>query len=75
MLGSLVLKHGIGVRDAWAREGMKAKEIEQTFSKRAAWISLGSLQTLSEMSSAIFWWSGTRPDRRRHLDCCNSLKP
>jgi hypothetical protein len=31
VLGSLVLKHGIGVRDAWAREGMKTKEIEQTF--------------------------------------------
>lgn len=31
ILGSLVLKHGFGVRDAWAREGMKTKEIEQTF--------------------------------------------
>jgi hypothetical protein len=31
ILGSLVLKHGIGVRDAWAREGMAPKEIEQTF--------------------------------------------
>jgi hypothetical protein len=31
VLGSLVLKHGIGVRDAWAREGMTTKEIKQTF--------------------------------------------
>jgi hypothetical protein len=31
VLGSLVLKHGFGVRDAWAREGMTQKEIEQTF--------------------------------------------
>ena len=31
VLGSLVLKHGFGVRDAWAREGMKTKEIDQTF--------------------------------------------
>ena len=30
-LGSMVLKHGFGVRDAWAREGMTTKEIEQTF--------------------------------------------
>jgi len=31
ILGSLVLKHGIGVRDAWAQEGMTPKEIDQTF--------------------------------------------
>jgi hypothetical protein len=31
VLGSLVLKHGFGVRDAWAREGMTQKEIDQTF--------------------------------------------
>ena len=31
VLGSLVLKHGIGVRDAWARKGIKTKEIEQSF--------------------------------------------
>ncbi len=31
VLGSLVLKHGFGVRDAWAREGMTPKEIDQTF--------------------------------------------
>jgi hypothetical protein len=31
VLGSLVLKHGIGVRDAWAREGVKTKEIEAIF--------------------------------------------
>jgi hypothetical protein len=31
VLGSLVLKHGIGVRDAWAREGVKTKEIEKIF--------------------------------------------
>ena len=31
VLGSLVLKHDFGVRDAWAREGLKTKEIEQTF--------------------------------------------
>jgi hypothetical protein len=30
-LGSMVLKHGFGVRDAWAREGLTTKEIEQTF--------------------------------------------
>src|SRR5262245_36153138 len=31
VLGSLMLKHGIGVRDAWAREGLKTKEIEEIF--------------------------------------------
>jgi hypothetical protein len=31
VFGSLVLKHGFGVRDAWAREGMTTKEIKQTF--------------------------------------------
>jgi hypothetical protein len=31
VLGSLVLKHGIGVWDAWAREGVKTKEIEEIF--------------------------------------------
>jgi hypothetical protein len=31
ILGSLVLKLGIGVRDAWAQEGIKLKEIEQAF--------------------------------------------
>ena len=31
VLGSLVLKHGFGVRDAWAREGMTRKEIDRTF--------------------------------------------
>ena len=31
VLGSLVLKLGIGVRDAWAQEGVKTKEIEQAF--------------------------------------------
>jgi hypothetical protein len=31
VLGSLVLKHGIGVRDAWARGGVKTKEIEKIF--------------------------------------------
>jgi hypothetical protein len=31
VLGSLVLKHGFGVRDAWAQEGMTQKEIDQTF--------------------------------------------
>ena len=31
VLGSLVLKHGFGVRDAWAREGMTTKEIDRTF--------------------------------------------
>ncbi len=31
ILGSLVLKHGFGVRDAWAREGLTQKEIDQTF--------------------------------------------
>jgi hypothetical protein len=31
ILGSLVLKLGVGVRDAWAQEGVKIKEIEQVF--------------------------------------------
>jgi hypothetical protein len=31
VLGSLVLKLGIGVRDAWAQEGVKTKEIERAF--------------------------------------------
>ena len=31
ILGSLLLKHGFGVRDAWAQEGMKQKEIEGAF--------------------------------------------
>ena len=31
VLGSLVLKLGFGVRDAWAQEGVKTKEIERAF--------------------------------------------
>ena len=31
VLGSLVLKHGFGVRDAWATFGVKQKEIENAF--------------------------------------------
>jgi hypothetical protein len=31
VLGSLVLKHGFGVRDAWAQEGMTQKKIDRTF--------------------------------------------
>ncbi len=31
VLGSLVLKFGFGVRDAWAREGMTQKEIDDTY--------------------------------------------
>jgi hypothetical protein len=31
VLGSLVLKHGFGVRDAWATFGVKKKDIESTF--------------------------------------------
>jgi hypothetical protein len=31
ILGSLVLKQGIGVRDAWARGGMTTKEIDEAF--------------------------------------------
>jgi hypothetical protein len=31
VLGSLVLKHGVGVRDAWAQEGLTQKEIEGAF--------------------------------------------
>jgi hypothetical protein len=31
ILGSLVLKHGFGVRDAWAQDGVKQKEIESAF--------------------------------------------
>jgi hypothetical protein len=31
VLGSLLLKHGFGVRDAWARNGVKQKEIDGAF--------------------------------------------
>src|SRR6202040_4444072 len=31
VFGSLVLKHGIGVRDAWTQEGLTQKEIERAF--------------------------------------------
>jgi len=31
VLGSLVLKHGVGVRDAWAQEGMAQKELDHAF--------------------------------------------
>ncbi len=31
VLGSLVLKYGVGVRDAWAQEGMTQKEINHAF--------------------------------------------
>jgi hypothetical protein len=31
VLGSLVLKHGVGVRDAWAQEGMTQNEIDRAF--------------------------------------------
>ena len=33
ILGSLVLKHGFGVRDAWAAFGVKQKEIEHAFAE------------------------------------------
>ena len=33
VLGSLVLKHGFGVRDAWATFGAKQKEIENAFAE------------------------------------------
>lgn len=33
ILGSLVLKLGFGVRDAWAQEGVKQKEIESAFAE------------------------------------------
>src|SRR5216684_4134911 len=31
VLGSLVLKHSVGVRDAWAQEGMTQKELDHAF--------------------------------------------
>jgi hypothetical protein len=31
VLGSLVLKHGVGVRDAWAQQGVTQKEIDGAF--------------------------------------------
>jgi hypothetical protein len=31
VLGSLVVKHGVGVRDAWAQEGLTQKEIDGAF--------------------------------------------
>jgi hypothetical protein len=31
VLGSLVLKHGVGVRDAWAQQGLTQKEIDRAF--------------------------------------------
>jgi hypothetical protein len=31
VFGSLVLKHGVGVRDAWAQEGITQKEIDRAF--------------------------------------------
>src|SRR5713226_2609043 len=31
VLGSLVLKHGVGVRDAWAQEGLTQKELDHAF--------------------------------------------
>jgi hypothetical protein len=31
VFGSLVLKHGVGVRDAWAQEGITQKEIDRVF--------------------------------------------
>ena len=31
VFGSLVLKHGVGVRDAWAQEGMTQKKIDRAF--------------------------------------------
>jgi len=31
VLGSLLLKHGFGIRDAWAQDGVKQKEIDSAF--------------------------------------------
>jgi len=31
VLGSLVLKHGVGVRDAWAQQGLTQKELDRAF--------------------------------------------
>jgi hypothetical protein len=36
IFGSLVLKHGVGVRDAWAQEGLTQKEIDRAFRDAAA---------------------------------------
>jgi hypothetical protein len=33
ILGSLVLKHGFGVRDAWAQAGVKQRDIESAFAE------------------------------------------
>jgi hypothetical protein len=33
VIGSLVLKHGFGVRDAWAQDGVKQKEIDSAFAE------------------------------------------
>ncbi len=33
VLGSLLLKHGFGVRDAWAQNGVKQKEVDRAFAE------------------------------------------
>ena len=51
---------GFGVRDAWAQDGVKQKEIDSAFAEVSSWISLRSLQILYGEGWAIFWLSGIR---------------
>ena len=76
VLGSLVLKHGFGVRDAWAREGMTPKEIDQTFFEAGLMDQFTSLSGLYPMCGRPFpGASGIRPARCRRSVWCSSLKP
>ena len=63
VLGSLVLKHGIGVREAWAAERNEAKEIEQSFFEASLMDQFMIPTDLIRNGSAIFWrWAPDRID-------------
>jgi hypothetical protein len=75
VFGSLVLKHGVGVRDAWAQEGITQKEIDRAFLDAAVVDQFTIAPDFLPMRSAISWRSGIRPARCRRSGWYVSSKP
>jgi hypothetical protein len=75
VLGCLVLKHGIGVRDAWARKGVKTKEIEEIFFEASLMDQFTIPAEFIRIAVGHFWRSGIRLAPCRHSGCCSFLKP
>jgi hypothetical protein len=75
VFGSLVLKQGVGVRDAWAQEGITQKEIDRAFLDAAVVDQFTIAPDFLPMRSAISWRSGIRPARCRRSGWYVSSKP